>query len=289
MNRREWMKYSLIGGSGLLASALYISYEAQWLEVCKKEVLLKYLHPKANLRLLHLSDLHLSTAVSLDFIKRALQKGLDESPDVCFLTGDFITDKPDQKKIHQYSKLLGHFASKVPTYACMGNHDGGKWAALHGGFSTNHVVKRLLSTAKIRVLENERLMIYVKGQEINLVGLGDLWSKDCRPFSCLERLSSPAPKNKRPVFLLNHNPDAKEALHEYKWDIMLSGHTHGGQFKVPFNNDAPFAPVKDKSMIDGLFNWKGRVIHITRGVGNLYGMRLNCRPEISLLKVRGIS
>ncbi len=283
------MKYSLLGGTGILASVGYLSFEAQWLEVREKEILLKRLHPKAKLRFLHISDLHLSRAVSLSYIEKALKTGLELSPDACFITGDFITDKPKAADLIKYEKLFGFFAEKVPTYACLGNHDGGIWAKEHGGFSSNQTVKNLLKSAKITVLENERKEIYLKGQNIDVAGLGDLWSKECRPHICLERLSAPERNPGRPVLLLNHNPDAKDALKEYRWDMMLSGHTHGGQFKVPFENDAPFAPVKDRTMIDGTFPWKGRIIHITRGVGNLYGVRLNCRPEISLLKVSGIS
>lgn len=287
--RRQWIKYSLIGGAGILGSTGYISYEAQWLEVCEKEILLRNLHPKANLRLLHLSDLHLSRVVSLDYLEQALKLALDQSPDACFITGDFITDQPDSLLINRYSKLLGYFAAKVPTFACLGNHDGGNWAGKHGGFASNETVKNLLASAKITVLENERREIYLKGQQIDLVGIGDLWSGNCQPHSCLDRSSKPSKNRRKPVILLNHNPDAKEALVEYKWDMMLSGHTHGGQCKVPFTHDAPFAPVKDKAMVDGTFNWKGRIIHITRGVGNLYGIRLNCRPEISLIKAGGMS
>ncbi len=287
--RREWIKYSLLGGSGLLASLGYVSFEAQWLEVSKKEILLKRLHPNAKLRILHISDLHLSRAVSLSYIEKALKTGLEQSPDACFMTGDFLTDKPETADLIKYEKLLGSFAEKVPTFACLGNHDGGIWAKERGGFSSNQTVKNLLKSAKIKVLENERMEIYLKGQNIDIVGLGDLWSKECRPHTCLERLSAPEKNSGRPVILLNHNPDAKDALKEYRWDMMLAGHTHGGQFKVPIKNDATFAPVKDRSMIDGTFPWKGKIIHITRGVGNLYGVRLNCRPEISLLKVSGIS
>ena len=79
--RREWIKYSLLGGSGLLASLGYVSFEAQWLEVSKKEILLKRLHPNAKLRILHISDLHLSRAVSLSYIEKALKTGLEQSPE----------------------------------------------------------------------------------------------------------------------------------------------------------------------------------------------------------------
>ena len=142
--RREWMKYSLLGGAGFLVSAGYLSFEAQWLEVLEKEIQLKHLHPKANIRVLHLSDLHLSEAVSLKYLENALKLGLDQSPDLCIITGDFITDRPGAEKILEYGKLLGHFAAKVPTFACLGNHDGGTWSAEHGGFSSSDAVQDLL-------------------------------------------------------------------------------------------------------------------------------------------------
>jgi predicted MPP superfamily phosphohydrolase len=288
MNRREWIKYSLLGGTGLLGSAGYISYEAQWIEVTKREIMLKTMHPKASFKLLHLSDLHLSNVVSLEYLTEALKKGLSLSPHACIITGDFVTGQPIEQNLADYSKLLRKFAARVPTYACLGNHDGGKWAVQHGGYPSNVKIRKLLEYANVKVLENEREEVYLNSTPIFLAGVGDLWSGNCKPSKCLDKL--PIPKNKRtiPTILLNHNPDAKEGLIKYGWDLMLSGHTHGGQFIVPFKNFAPFAPVKDKSIVQGAYNWKDRIIHISRGVGNLYGIRLNCRPEVTLLNVTGI-
>ena len=63
---------------------------------------------------------------------------------------------------------------------------------------------------------------------------------------------------------------------------MLCGHTHGGECDLAFFG-TPFAPVKDKRYVRGLHPWKDRWIHTTKGVGSLYGVRFNCRPEVSLL------
>ena len=71
-------------------------------------------------------------------------------------------------------------------------------------------------------------------------------------------------------------------MQQYPWDLMLSGHTHGGQLWIPFIG-APFAPVRDKRFVKGLVRWQNRWVHVTKGVGNLHGMRLNCPPEVSLL------
>ena len=137
--------------------------------------------------------------------------------------------------------------------------------------------------SRIKLLHNQRESIYLKGQILSISGVGDLWSKTCLPQKCLPPQTSQS--NSGPSIVLCHNPDAKEILDSYKWDLMLCGHTHGGQFKVPFLNFTPFAPVSDHSMVEGLHSWKGRQIHVTRGVGNLWGIRLNCRPEISLLEI----
>ena len=64
--------------------------------------------------------------------------------------------------------------------------------------------------------------------------------------------------------MLCHNPDAKEILRPFDWDVMLCGHTHGGQLRIPFTNYAPLAPVKDLTMTEGLHALDGRSIYITR-------------------------
>ncbi len=83
---------------------------------------------------------------------------------------------------------------------------------------------------------------------------------------------------------MSHNPDTKVMLQNYSWDVMLSGHTHGGQIWLPIIG-APFAPVEDKRFIAGLYRWDNRWIHITKGIGNVHGLRFNCRPEVSLLTI----
>jgi predicted MPP superfamily phosphohydrolase len=82
--------------------------------------------------------------------------------------------------------------------------------------------------------------------------------------------------------LLSHNPDTKEFLKFHPWDLLLCGHTHGGQVVLP-GLGAPWTPVRDKRFIAGMYSWDNRWIHITRGVGNVHGLRFNCPPEVSLV------
>jgi uncharacterized protein len=106
-----------------------------------------------------------------------------------------------------------------------------------------------------------------------------LWAEEMNPQNAFAKA-----RGELRTILLSHNPDSKVDLGSYRWDLMLSGHTHGGQLYLPIIG-TPFAPVRDKRYVAGLKAWRDRWIHVTKGVGNLHGLRFNCRPEVSLLRV----
>jgi len=244
--------------------------------------------PKVNLwrtrlaepvRILHLSDLHLSWAVPLSLIESAITLGLREKPDVICLTGDFITGLEDLGT-GTYARTLSRLSMVAPTFAVLGNHDGGIWAREVGGYSDHGAVKELLEHSGIQLLHNTSTRVQIRSAGLSVVGLGDLWADEIEPKRAFSGLDTAIP-----VVLLSHNPDSKDALGNYTWDLMLSGHTHGGQVLIPF--DGPrFAPVLDKRYVAGLGAWGSRQIHVSRGVGSLGGIRLRCRPEVNLLVVR---
>jgi uncharacterized protein len=229
------------------------------------------------LRLLHLSDLHASREIPLDYIARAIAQGVALKPDVICVTGDFITRREEIPA--GYADVLRALPAAAPTFATLGNHDGGAWSARYGGPSTSANIRAVLTAAGIPCLHNQAIDLTLRGRRIQLVGLGDLWSNECRPETAFAPLLS-AERHTRIV--LSHNPDSKSALLPQKWDLLLSGHTHGGQIGIPFLA-RHFAPVQDKRFISGLHRWENRWLHVSQGVGCLFGVRFNCRPEISLL------
>jgi hypothetical protein len=235
--------------------------------------------PRAFLRLkvLQLSDLHASKFVSLDFIARAVELGLSLKPDLVLLTGDFITGKFDQ--FEGYEQVLSPLAKAAPCFACLGNHDGGAWAAARHGYSDTEAVRSLLSKSGIELLHNRATHVRLKDRTLRLIGLGDWWADEFDPGRAFAGVASSPDET---VIVLSHNPDTKDLLKAYTWDLLACGHTHGGQLYLPLIG-APFAPVNDKRFVQGLHRWNGRWIHITKGVGNLLGVRFNCRPEVSLL------
>jgi predicted MPP superfamily phosphohydrolase len=147
------------------------------------------------------------------------------------------------------------------------------------GFKDTAVVCNLLRAANVALLHNRSEVVRVRDQAIRFAGVGDLWNDGVD--GDLAFTGVPADD---PAILLAHNPDTKDALAERPWDLMLSGHTHGGQVVLPILG-AHFVPLRDKRFVAGLKEWNGRQVYVTRGVGNIDGVRVNCRPEVTVLDV----
>jgi predicted MPP superfamily phosphohydrolase len=231
------------------------------------------------IRLLHLSDLHASEFVPLSFIEEAAELGLAARPDVSCLTGDFVTGVLDNES--EYRRVLRRLSDAAPVFACLGNHDGGAWSRRRGGYEDTAAIRSLLAGSGIQCLHNTAASVTIEGTPVTLIGLGDWWAGEADAVAAFA--SIPGDDGARRI-LLCHNPDAKEVTGSFRWDLMLCGHTHGGQVRIPFVG-APFAPVSDKRFVEGLQRWNDRWIHVTRGVGNLHGLRCNCRPEVSVLEL----
>ena len=231
------------------------------------------------IRVLHLSDLHASMFVPLSMIDAAIAMGLAAKPDVICLTGDFISHSHDNPAKSDYARVLRRLSAAAPAFAVMGNHDGGRWAARIGGHHDHRMMDGILEESGIQLLHNRSAVVEVRGQTLAIAGVGDLWSDEVDGGSAFRGVDE-----RLPAVLLAHNPDTKDALGHYRWDLMLSGHTHGGQVIVPFYG-TPFVAVADARYLSGLKPWGERQVHVTRGVGNLLGVRFNCRPEVSVLEV----
>ena len=290
MNRRRWLIGA--GAAGLGALAYPTLFEPEWFDVTHKTVLLPGLPEGARIRLLHIGDLHASVWVPMFLIERAIELSVALRPDVICVTGDFVTYQSDFDRA-RYVRALRRLPGAAPSFAVLGNHDGGEWSRSHGrGFGDTGSVQSLLAESGIRLLHNESDLLRVAGADLRLVGVGDLWAHQIdgpQAFQDVGRIFAgrePMAGNRDPVVLMAHNPDSKEHLAAFPWELMLSGHTHGGQVVLPWWG-TQFAPVEDKRYVAGLKAWHTRQIHVTRGVGSIFGVRFNCRPEISLLELVG--
>jgi uncharacterized protein len=275
LTRRKFLVGLGLMGTAGMAYARFL--EPTWIEIGRPQVRLGAAPGRRPLKILHLSDLHASSVVSLRFLASAFEQSLALRPDLICLTGDFISEVYD--RMDAYAGVLGSLARQAPTFACLGNHDGGLWAAAHHGWRDFQPMLNCLARSGIQVPINQSVVLSVCGWNLNLVGVGDIWAGNFAPWKAFASLH---PAADSVTIVLCHNPDSKDDLQLFPWDLMLSGHTHGGQINLP-GLGTPFAPVRDKRFIKGLHRWEGRWLHITKGVGNMHGVRFNCRPEISLL------
>lgn len=235
-------------------------------------------HP---LKIVHLTDIHFDprAGISVENVDHMLETALSEKPDMVVITGDFIVDRCQH--IQEYTKLLRKLSHVCPVYATLGNHDGGVWAKGMGGYNDISVVSSILKNAGITLLYNENVI----EQGVRLVGLSDLWAGDFHPEQAFTNVTAD-----KPVLLLSHNPDTTIYLNAFNWDLMLAGHTHGGQVVLPVIG-SPWTPIEHTNFRHGLFNLgstKRKLLYVSAGVGGIFQLRVNCPPEIVVITVKPI-
>jgi predicted MPP superfamily phosphohydrolase len=261
---------------GFTTAAYAVGIEPNWFETVVQPVRIPGL--KQPLRILHLSDIHASSVFPLQSVEAAIALALETKPDLICLTGDFVTAMEPLDR-DRYAAALRRLSAAAPTFAVLGNDDGGVFLNLPDAYPDTAFVRSLLSMAQVTLLHNASTIVTVRAQPLRLTGLGDLWARQVDPsvFQCSAGAC--------PTVVMAHNPDTKDLIRDFTWDLMLSGHTHGGQVLIPLIGTR-YAPVNDKRFVAGLKSWNTRQIYVTRGVGSLAGVRFRCRPEITLLDLQ---
>ncbi|MEP7038689.1 MAG: metallophosphoesterase [Acidobacteriota bacterium] len=252
----------------LSQTARYALNEANTLEVEKIEIRLKRL-PKnlEGFRILHLSDIHHSPFTSLEHITRAIEIGNSLQPDMCVLTGDYVSHESEY--IEPVAEVMGRLESEFGTFACLGNHD--HWT--DGEMMTN-----AMREANITVLINEGFRFAAKNASFWLAGVDDYMVGKTDLRSAL-RGSFPDEMK----LLLAHNPKILNRAARADVDLIFSGHTHGGQIKI---RDEEKRILRRRKLKNGLYRRKDTQIYITRGIGTVVlPVRYQCPPEISLIKL----
>ena len=250
------------------AAATYGMWDAEQLETNEIVLPEEALPGCGGLRVLHFSDLHNNWPLMNEVVRRA--PGL--RPDVIVFTGDLVTDFERLMRTRTIIGQLKKLVAVAPVYACLGNHDMGKLDE----------VERIFETAGVVLLRNAAVdWESPSGRIVRIAGVGDWTEGDEDPARCLARRGNDE-QARIPTLLLSHNPESRFALKPYAWNLMLAGHTHGGQIGNPLTGKS----LSFRSeMAAGLYDFDGRRVFVTRGVGNIGGMRFFCAPEINLLTV----
>ncbi len=217
------------------------------------------------LRIAFFSDVHSNPAL----FGRVVDMIIKAQPDLILFGGDLVTAEYRFRRTRWAVEGFRKLAAAAPCYAILGNHD----------YEKLEQVERVLSTAGVKLLRNETQdWTAPSGTVIRLVGLGDYNEGDEAPARCLKEQN----EESAPVLLLSHDPESRWLLQHYDWDILLSGHTHGGQIGNPFTGEVISFR---SSMPAGLFSFGcNRQVFVTRGVGAILNMRFFCPPEVNLIE-----
>jgi len=245
--------------------------EANSLTVETISIKLKRLPKKLEgFRIVHLSDVHHSPFTSLEHISRAVDISNSLKPDMFVLTGDFVSHETEY--IEPVAQVLGTLESEFGSFACLGNHD--HWT--DAGLVTKH-----LRESGITVLINEGFRFAAHDSTFWLCGVDDYMVGETDLRAAL-RGSFPDEMK----LLLAHNPKILYRAARAQIDLILSGHTHGGQIKL---RDEEKRILPNRKFASGLYRRKETQIYITRGIGTVVvPMRYRCPPEISLIDLKSV-
>ncbi len=263
-------------GAGLAAAGL-IAGKALWepyaVEVRELPVALEKIAPGRELRLVHISDLHIRTFQGYFAKVAALVGGL--KPDIILLTGDYLEQ---QRNIWAVRKFLGLLEAPRGVFAVQGNWE--YWSRLEG-----ENLRRHFAQVGTRLLINERFDLGdEKHLPLSILGLDYPSGSD--DLQKLQQTADPSRLN----LLLSHVPAFDHQQLDGRIDLILSGHTHGGQIRIPWV--PPFyLPRFSGRFVQGLYQvGPARTpLYVTRGIGtSLLPVRFLCRPEITLIKLQGL-
>ena len=230
-----------------------------------------------GLRVLHLSDLHLHPGSELALQVPVLIASV--SYDLVCYTGDFINIDAD---IPAVAALLARMPRVAPAYAVLGNHDYVPFGRDHGANDVQRL-RDVLTGAGLMILRNTASQVYTeRGDGLYVVGVDDPATRR----DDLARAMSAVPHDAC-ALALAHSPDVVLRMGARRPDLILAGHTHGGQIRLPRVGPLMTLSALPKPLAMGLGSYEGVPLFVSRGIGySTLNLRVGAPPEAALLTLR---
>lgn len=280
ITRRRVLKgfVGAVAGSGLVVTGGYqysTQFELNWLAVERVRVPLKKLHPSLEgLKVVLMSDFHLHPYTQIETVQEAVRIANSLQPDLVVLTGDYVLQRVES--IFELAPVLAGLNASWGVFCVLGNHD--IW-------TDSATVENGLLQSGLRLLKNSGVLLTKGEGSLYVAGLDDGWSGKPDLSRALDGMPDDVP-----CILLVHEPDlADEYSRDERVGLQLSGHSHGGQVRLPLIG-APILPHLGEKYDQGLYRVNDMWLYTTRGVGVIRPIRFMCRPEVTeITLVRGVS
>ncbi|KKO50945.1 metallophosphoesterase [Paenibacillus sp. DMB20] len=274
MTRRRFLKLgvSTLVGTGLACAGYGAFLEPRQLEITRTTLWQDRL-PKAfdGMKIAHFSDLHLGFHTGAEDAKRITGIINAERPDLIAFTGDMV-DGP-AADMESAVEPLSALEAPLGAVSIVGNHD----------FDDVSRLISLQEKAGFTVLRNENIILSRKGHTIAVAGLDDWLLGMPDPDKALKGI----PEHMYTVLLV-HEPDYADIAVNYPFDLQLSGHSHGGQIRLPGIGEV-ITPPGSKTYIQGLYEVgrSGMPLYVNRGIGmTRLPFRFLCKPELSIITLK---
>lgn len=233
------------------------------------QVPLCHLHPALEgFKIVQLSDLHFLPYTPLSLIQRAIACAHQLQPDLIVLTGDYVTHEAET--IFGMTDELASLNARYGVFAILGNHDARAGRA---------IVSRAIEETGITLLHNEGITFDVGHSQLALAGVDDcLWGRPDLKAALARRPTDAL------TILLAHEPDVIDKFStDGRVDLQLSGHTHGGQVRLPFFG-TPVLPKLGEKYVHGLYRVNNSWLYTNRGIGMVgLPIRFGAHPEVTEL------
>ena len=273
MDRRQSLRRVLWGGSGTALAGMYPLFIERYIITVNHYTIPvpKLPHEFHGMRVIHLTDLHYGPLMPLDILAKVIHKTNELEKDIVLCTGDYVRGAAAAQKIDGIWSVMTQLRAPEGVYTVLGNHD--HWA------STEQSLHCLNSSGHIN-LRHKAVPLSRNGTTLWLGGAGDLWEDHVNLDQVLKDVPNDACR-----IVLAHNPDTADTDYTTRVDLMISGHTHGGQVKIPLIG-TPILPVNNKAYTSGFIRSPKTNVFISRGIGWAgIPLRFNCFPEIAILSM----
>lgn len=259
-----------VTGGGLLAYASAV--EPKWVEVTRVTLTLPRLPRQFDgYRIVQISDIHAGKWLPTSFLEEVVRMVNIEQPDLVAITGDFVTYTYHEAPLDLVPSML-KLRSADGVAAVLGNHD--YWGN-HGDYLIRHIIRE----SGMIDLNNSVHTIEREGVPLHIAGVDSARERMARLDTVLEKL----PKHGEAI-LLAHEPDfADVSAPTGRFDLQISGHSHGGQVVIPFVGP-PHLPPMGRKYHTGRYQVGNMIQYTNRGLGMVgLPVRFFCRPEITVL------
>ncbi len=273
---------SVVAGAAPFLGVMY-GYAAERLryEVRRIEIPLTNLPPELDgMEIVQLSDIHLSSYMSRESVRRAVDMANDVGADLAVVTGDLITGMHDS--MADCVDEVRHLHAPLGVYGCNGNHE------IYA--RAEDLAERLYQQAGMRLLRSENALINYKGAQLNLIGVD--YQRERTPSGRKMQMLGDVEalvRRDMPNILLSHNPNSFNRAAELGVELSLAGHTHGGQVQVEIL-DVSISPARFiTDYVAGLYHRPLRMPDVPKRMGETIKLMPNAPKGLSALYVnRGL-